>query len=234
MSVLVVVAHPDDEVLGCGGTAYSWTQRGTEVTACLMSAGAEARNNRPETPRLRNHVLAAADRLGMEEPIYGEFPNIEMNTVPHLEVVQFIEDAIRKTQAEVIITHHPGDVNDDHRVTSMACQAAARLNQRQPDQASPLRALLFAEILSSTDWAYPGAGASFEPTAYVEIGEEGLAAKREALAAYQGVMRPYPHPRSDEALTGLATLRGAAAGVRYAESFQVATIDVANLADGRS
>lgn len=224
--MLVVVAHPDDEVLACGGSAYRWASSGAEVRACVLSSGAAARTRRPETDALQSHMRAAANTLGMGEPILGKFPNIEMNTVPHLEVVQFIEAAIREHRPNVIVTHHPSDVNDDHRVTSAACQAAARLPQRQPDSVPRLAALLYGEVLSSTDWAYPGIQREFKPTAYVEVGTDGITAKLKALRTYEGVMRPYPHPRSEEALLALAAVRGAAAGMDHAEAFQAAYLDL--------
>jgi len=225
MRALVVVAHPDDEVLGCGGTASLMASRGLDVTACILVGEAGARAGRPEPQDLRKDLMQAHKLLGTGEPILGDFPNIEINTVPHLTLVQFIEAAIISTGAEAVFTHHPSDVNIDHVHTSLACQAAARLPQRNPG-ATPLRGLFFMEIPSSTDWSYAPAAVGFAANAFVEIGEEGLALKLEALAAYRGVMRPYPHPRSSEAIRGLATYRGAQSGMHLAEAFQTAFLDV--------
>jgi LmbE family N-acetylglucosaminyl deacetylase len=232
VTVLIVVAHPDDEVLAAGGTARVWADRGIDVVPCILSSRAEARQLRPDSEDLRADMLEACAAVGMREPIEGAFPNIRMNTVPHLELVQFIEGAIRQVAPRVIITHHPGDVNDDHRQTSAACQAASRLYQRGESGASHLEALLYAEVLSSTDWAYPSNTIPFIPSAYVAIGEHGLAAKMRALKAYRDVMRPYPHPRSPEALRGLATVRGASAGMDLAEAFQAAYVDITTCAAG--
>jgi LmbE family N-acetylglucosaminyl deacetylase len=220
-SILIVVAHPDDEALGCGGAAAQWATAGHRVRSVILVGDADARRHRPEVSQLHEHARAASQLLGFDEPILGQFPNIALNTVPHLELVQFVEAAIAKTQATVILTHHPSDLNDDHLHTSRASQAAARLFQRRADIPA-LRALLFMEILSSTDWAFPSATAPFRPDTFVPLGEQWLSRKLDALAQYEGVMRDFPHPRSAEVVRGLAALRGGQAGMPYAEAFQTA------------
>jgi LmbE family N-acetylglucosaminyl deacetylase len=158
--------------------------------------------------------------VGLPNAILGSFPNIELNTVPHLELVQFIEEAIVQVEADVIFTHHPADLNNDHLHTSAACQAACRLFQRRPD-IRPLRALHYMEIPSSTDWAFPGATHAFRADTFVPA-ERTLDRKLRALHAYRGIMRDFPHPRSEEIIRGLAAYRGGQAGLRYAEAFQTA------------
>lgn len=223
-SVLVVVAHPDDDVLGFGGTAFALAQAGIPVRAVVLSGKAAARGRRPGDSQLNADIQQAADILGMAPPILGDFPNIKMNTVDHLDLVQFVEEAMVETQATHIFTSHPGDLNDDHRQTSLAAQAAARLGQRG-QKVPVLRGLHYMEILSSTDWAFRSSDA-FSADSFYEIGREGLEAKKRALAAYRDVMRPFPHPRSDEAVEGLAAVRGAASGLWYAEAFQTAHLDL--------
>jgi LmbE family N-acetylglucosaminyl deacetylase len=220
MPVLIVVSHPDDEALGCGGTAARLAAEGIDVYSCILAVEAQARHDRPEVPELIQDMLNAHRLLGVRDPIMGEFPNMDLNRVPHLDLVQFIEEAMVKTQADVIFTHHPHDLNNDHYHTSLACQAAARFFQRQPGKLPRLKALYFMEILSSTDWAFSGRG-EFRPDTYFEI-EDTLEKKIEALQAYRGIMRPFPHPRSPEILRGLAAYRGGQAGLRYAEAFQTA------------
>ncbi|HVE62584.1 MAG TPA: PIG-L deacetylase family protein [Mycobacteriales bacterium] len=216
---LVVVAHPDDEVLGCGGTIAAMVEGGFDVTSCILSGEVEARVGRPADGELRADTLAAAECLGMQPPILGSFPNIAMNSVPHIDLVRFIEAALLETRATQVFAVHPGDLNDDHRQVSLACMAAARLSQRR-EGAPRLRGLHLMEIPSATDWAFAGAGPRFDPTSFVELGPDLLARKLEALQRYRGVMRPFPHPRSEEVVTGLAACRGAQAGMRYAEAFQ--------------
>ncbi len=221
MSVLIVVAHPDDEVLGCGGTASLLASKGVQVHSCILSGGVSARRQRPTDEELEQDIVKAQEIMGLCEPVLGDFPNIEFNTVPHIKMVHFIEEAIISTGADIVFTHHPGDLNVDHKHVSHACQAACRLFQRRAD-VQRLKGLHFVEILSSTDWAFAGLGTSFAATTFVEIGGEFLHRKIEALRAYRRVMRDFPHPRSEQILTGLAAYRGGQSGLKYAEAFQTA------------
>jgi N-acetylglucosamine malate deacetylase 1 len=219
MSYLIVVAHPDDEVLGAGATMYKLSQEGKSVNVCILSGDVSARNFRPSTEELNEDVFNAMKILGVDKIISGDFPNIEFNTVKHLKLVQFIEKAILDTNANVIFTHHPADLNNDHLHTSLACQAAVRLFQRRKDVA-PLKELLFMEVPSSTEWGLNKSMNQFSPNTFIEVGELSVEKKIEALEQYRGVMRDYPHPRSNEAIKGLATYRGAQAGMIYAEAFE--------------
>lgn len=217
---LTVTAHPDDEALGFGGSSFVLSQKGNKVYNCILSGDVNARVNRPDLNELMEHTNQAQEYMGAEAPILGPFPNIKFNTVPHLELVQYIENIIEKVQPDVIITHHPYDLNNDHYHTSKACQAAARLYQRR--DMKKLKGLYFMEVPSSTDWAFPVDGQTFVADTYIEIGEKGLGQKLKALHAYKGVMRPYPHPRSNESIRSLATLRGSEVGRMYCEAFQTA------------
>ena len=219
MSVLIVVAHPDDEVLGSGATIKKLSSKGEEVNVCIMCGQAAARAHRPEDDELNSDMEDALKMLGVRETIIGDFPNIKMNTVAHLDLVQFIEKAIEKTQATTVITHHPADLNNDHVQTSVACQAAIRLFQRRPEVA-PIKELMFMEVLSSTEWAVDSTVSKFNPNVFVEVGACGIDDKIKALSCYRGVMRPYPHPRSEEAIKGLAAYRGGMSGCNYAEAFE--------------
>ena len=217
MRTLIVVAHPDDECLGAGATIHRLTREGNPVAVATMANQAAARANLSST--LAEEQQRAFAILGVEKDYAADFPNIKMNTVPHLELVQFIESCIADFGAEVIITHHPSDTNNDHAITSGAAQAAVRLFQRR-EGIPALRELRYMENASATEWSLDSSLNRFLPNHYVEIGEEGLAVKLQALACYKGVMRPYPHPRSAEALRGLAAWRGAQAGCLYAEAFE--------------
>ncbi len=217
MKFLIVVAHPDDEALGAGASIRGLSGQGHEFAVATMSSHAAARANRSAT--LAEDQQRALEILGIEKTYAADFPNIRMNTVPHLELVQFIEGCIADFGAEGIITHHPSDTNIDHAVTSGAAQAAARLFQRRPGIPA-LRELWYMEVPSSTEWSLDSSLARFQPNLFIEVGEDGLDVKLRALAAYTGVMRPYPHPRSDEAVRALAAWRGAQAGCRYAEAFE--------------
>jgi len=220
MIFLTVTAHPDDEILGFGASAAKFVSNGHEVYNCILSGDVNARLHRPDLKKLYEDTCNAQKIIGAEEPILGSFPNIKFNTVPHLELVQFIEKVIEEVQPDYIFTHHPSDLNDDHLCVSRACQAASRLSQRKP--VKPIKGLYYMEILSSTDWAMPSNVLPFQPDTFVEVGEVNFDKKLKALEAYDGVMRPFPHPRSNEVLKGLAALRGGQSGKNYAEAFQTA------------
>ena len=217
MNILFVVAHPDDEVLGAGATINKLVREGHRVAICTMANHAAARANISAT--LATDQEKAHAILGVEKTYAGDFPNIQMNTVPHLKLVQFIEKAIEDWKAESIYTHHPADTNNDHVMTSIAAQAASRLFQRKPGVAA-LKQFVYMEVPSSTEWSFDSSANRFSPNMFVEVGKEGIDVKLRALAAYAGVMRPYPHPRSEEAITGLAAYRGVQAGCNYAEAFE--------------
>ena len=217
MNYLIVVAHPDDEVLGAGATIHKLIKEGNNVAVCTMANHAAARANISAT--LADDQNKAMDIIGVRKCYAADFPNIKMNTVPHLELVQFIEKCIMDFQADAIITHHPSDTNNDHVMTSYAVQAAIRIFQRRND-VKPIRELWYMEVPSATEWSVDSSSNRFQPNMFVEIGQEGIDVKVSALNAYCGVMRPYPHPRSSEGIRGLAAYRGTQSGQNYAEAFE--------------
>ena len=217
MNILFVVAHPDDEVLGAGATIHKLVAEGHDVAVATLANHAAARANLSDT--LSSDQKHAFEIMGVKKSYASDFPNIKMNTVPHLQLVQFIESAIEDWKAESIYTHHPSDTNNDHVMTSYAAQAASRLFQRKSGVPS-LKQFIYMEVPSSTEWSFDSSANRFSPNMFIEVGKEGVDVKLKALAAYTGVMRPYPHPRSEEAITGLAAYRGVQAGCNYAEAFE--------------
>ena len=216
MRYLFVMAHPDDEA-DVGGTIYTLSKRGHEIAVAILVGKVAARRNLSDT--LSEEEEKSMRLLGVSKVYHADFPNIRTNTVPHLDMVQFIEGCIVDFQAESLITHHGADVNIDHVETSRATIAACRLFQRR-EGLPRLRNLLLCETVGATDWALDSKKNRFTPNYFVEIREEGLQKKIEAHQSYIGVMRPYPHPQSIEAYEGLAAYRGAQAGVKYAEAFE--------------
>ena len=223
MNYLFVVAHPDDEVLGAGATISKLVSQGNKVSVAIMSGHAAARKNLSDT--LAEDEAKAMKIMGVEKVYHADFPNIKMNTVPHLDLVKFIESCIDDWKAEAIFTHHPSDVNIDHQETSKAAIAACRLFQRT-DNVPKLHMFAYMEVLSSTEWSLNSADNRFTPNYFVEVGKDGVDTKINALSAYNGVMRAYPHPRSNETIEGLAAYRGGQSGCNYAEAFETVFISV--------
>ncbi len=198
---------------------YKWSHQGDRIDVAIMCTEAKARAFRPEDNELEDDTHNAIKSLGVDRIFEATFPNIEMNTVPHLKLVQFIESAIRESEPDIVITHHPADTNNDHLQTSMACQEAVRLFQRRPE-VKPIKGFWYMEVPSCTEWAINTAMNRFQPNTWVEVGKDGVEAKLRALAMYRGVMRPYPHPRSNEAIEGFAAYRGCQVGQMYSEAFE--------------
>ena len=215
---LIIVAHPDDEILGFGAAGAKLVKQGETVQPIILCGNVDVRHKRPSDDQLFSDMCAANEVVGFEQPILGDFPNIKMNNVDHLAVVQFIEKQILAFKPTRIFTHHPADLNDDHQQIARACMAASRYYQRRSDIPA-LKSLSFMEIQSATDWGFEASGDSFKPNHYVEVTEE-IDLKLQALACYRNVMRDFPHPRSIEAVKGLSAYRGGQSGQKYSEAFQ--------------
>lgn len=222
-AVLVVVAHPDDEVLGCGGTMARLAQEGRSVHLLVLADGVGARHVDGHTDarvmdeqRRRRAALAAASQvLGVQSVDTADFPDNRMDTVAVLDVARRVEQSIAAHRPTMVLTHHAGDVNQDHRRTHEAVIAACR---PQPDH--PVDTLLFFEVASSTEWQVPGAAPVFQPSWFVDTSST-ITKQLEALSCYAEELRPWPHPRSAEALRARAAWRGATVGVEAAEAFML-------------
>jgi N-acetylglucosamine malate deacetylase 1 len=219
MNVLAVVAHPDDEILGCGATFKKLADQGHHVYSCVLCSEAGARFDKPAREKLATVGERAARMVGISEWMGLQFRNIEFNTVPHLEMVKAIEGAISRFKPEWIFTHHPNDLNVDHRVCYEATTAAAMLPQRLSSDLDPtmVKRIYLFEILSSTDWA-PPIGEPFRPNSFFDVAAT-FEAKLKALDAFEGALKPFPHSRSRENVINLAHLRGAQVGLELAEAF---------------
>ncbi len=219
MNILFIIAHPDDEVLGCGGTLCKLADEGHDIYTCVLCAPADARHERPDLKSFQEAVEEAEKVIGIKDSIKYEFKNIQFNTVPHLEMVKAIEAAIVKFKPEWIFTHHPSDVNIDHRICYEASMAAVRLPQRFSKDMSPtlIKKIFLFEVLSSTDWS-PPIGLAFQPNCFFDV-KKTFDTKMQALGYYGNALKPFPHSRSRENIKALANLRGAEVGIEMAEAF---------------
>ncbi len=230
MRLLTVAAHPDDETLGAGGTMAWHAARGDTVWAVVLADGASSRHGR--VSQQADCARRAADVLGIDRLILVGLPDQRLDTLSLLDVITPIEEVIDELQPDVVLTHFPGDVNEDHRLVSRATMVATR-----PVPGTPVGRVCAFEIPSSTDWAPPIAGSIFAPNLFVDISET-LEAKLTAMKCYADTfvseLRPYPHPRSLEALTAYAHRHGPASGLVAAEPFMLlresATAGMAGLA----
>ena len=219
MNILLVIAHPDDEVLGCGGTIRKLADEGHDIYTCVLCAPADARHERPDLKSFQDAVQKAESAIGVKDSLKYEFKNIQFNTVPHLEIVKAIEAAIVKFKPEWVFTHHPSDLNIDHRVCYEAGMAAIRLPQRFSKDISStmIKKVFLFEVLSSTDWN-PPIGLAFQPNCFFDV-KKTFEQKIQALGYYGNALKPFPHSRSLENIKALANLRGAEVGIEMAEAF---------------
>ena len=210
MKYMFVVAHPDDEVLGAGALIHKVIKEGNEVCVVILNADYEKTRN-----EMFNDIKKSHDILGITNSALFSYRNMGFYTENHREMVESIETEIRAFEPDYVFTHNDKDLHSDHGITSIVAQQAARLWQRH-SKGHKIKALYFMEILSSTNW---GAN-DFAPDTYVEVSGEDMMAEIEALKVYQNVIREAPHPRRPECIMGLATLRGADIGYRYAKAFK--------------
>jgi LmbE family N-acetylglucosaminyl deacetylase len=219
--LLVVAAHPDDEVLGCGATVRKLVNGGWRAHLAVMTAGVAGRlvsgsAAGPEQGALRAQLLRAADVIGFHGVDTFDFPDNRMDTVSRMDLALVLREVVERVRPTLVFTHHPGDYNWDHTRTFDAVMMAARPN---PPDFAPLEIRTF-EVLSSTERAWQEPARAFHPNLYVDVART-IDMKKLALRYYEMEYRPYPHPRSIEGVEYLARRRGNEAGLEYAEAFHV-------------
>lgn len=220
MKYLIIAAHPDDEVLGCGGSIAKWSRSGSEVHILIMAEGATSRDKSRNRLKRKNEILSLAQSANRACEILGaksvqllKFPDNRMDSVDLLDVIKDIESYIRKIKPEVLVTHHSGDLNIDHQVIHKAVITASR-----PQPGHFVKRILSFEVPSSTEWNTHSSSVPFVPNYFEDI-TDTLKLKIQALEAYESEMREWPHSRSIKATKHLAKWRGASAGFESAEAF---------------
>jgi len=221
-NILVVVAHPDDEVLGCGASIAKWTEFGVSVHILIMAEGETSRDlsrnvdsKVSELSILKKSAKKAGEILGVSSVNLLGFPDNRMDSLDRLDVIKEVEKEINRVQPDTVITHHSGDVNIDHRIVHEAVVTACR-----PKPYQTVMRLLSCEIQSSTEWQTPGSNHIFQPNWYEDVSNT-IGLKIEALKAYQTEVREWPHPRSLKNVENTARWRGSSVGFDAAEAFML-------------
>jgi len=218
VNVLVVAAHPDDEVLGCGGTIARHTAEGDDVYVLVLGEGITSRARRDgqrderSLSELRESANRAAEILKVKQLVLREFPDNRFDCVDLLDIVKVVEEIKAVADPDIVYTHHWGDLNVDHRLT---CDAV--LTTFRPLASERARELWAFEVPSATGWWIPSEATVFTPNGFFDISRT-LEVKIAALEAYHGEIRAYPHPRSLQAVRALAQYRGAQGGTEAAEA----------------
>jgi len=210
--VLIVAAHPDDEILGIGGTAIRHADNGDDVFCLIMGEGAMSRSGAQteDKNKLREETVQAARIIGFKGLGFADLPDNSFDSVPLLKIVKTVEQYLERIRPNIIYTHYEDDLNIDHRLTFQAVLTACRpINVNCPKE------IYTFETLSSGEWQVPNK--KFKPNIYIDIANV-IERKIEALKKYLSEIREYPHPRSAEGINILAQYRGLESGLRFAEA----------------
>lgn len=217
-TILVVAAHPDDEILGCGGTIKRLVDEGCTAYTQILGEGITSRDEKrdraereAEIKDLKKQVHEANRIIGVKEIFLHDFPDNRFDTVPLLDIVKVIERLTNELQPDIVFTHYQNDLNIDHQITYNAVLTATR-----PIKEECVKELYSFEVLSSTEWNYP---LGFSPDVFFDISDY-LECKQEAMSVYKSEVRDFPHPRSLEGIKVNAKNRGMKVGYKYAEAFK--------------
>ena len=218
---LIIAAHPDDEVLGCGGTIARLAREGHDIYIAILGEGITSRYQHQEqadqllVKELHGHSRQVTELLGAKDLFLYSLQDNCFDTVSLLDVIKIIEELVKRLRPQVIYTHHGGDLNIDHVITHRAVMTATR-----PTKDCPVKEIYAFEVPSSTEWTFGQFKPSFQPNVFVDISNT-LEKKLEAMQIYESEMLPFPHPRSPEALQSIAKCRGSVVGVDSAEAFEL-------------
>lgn len=216
MRIGVVVAHPDDESFGMGGTLARLSKE-HELHLLMLADGATARVGTTDSmvAERKAQAILAWTLLGFKTLTLADMRDNRLDTYPLLEVAQTVERWLVETKPEIIYTHAGGDLNVDHRITLQAVLTATR-----PQGGCTVREIYSFEVASSTEWAFGQSGAAFRPNVFVDI-TETIATKVAAIGCYETELRDYPHPRCEQMVRARAAYWGQVVGVEYAEAFEL-------------
>lgn len=206
MKVLVIVPHPDDEVLGCGGTIRKHASRGDEVYLCIVTKAYTPDWTQEFIDNRKKEISCANEILGIKQTLFLDLPTVKLDTLPQKKINDLIAESIDKVKPEILYLPFKGDINNDHKLVFNASMLAVRSRI-----GSLIKKVLCYEVLSETEWG----DSLFIPNLYIDISDT-LEYKLKAMSCYKSEMK---HPRSLESITILAQKRGIEAGLKTAEAF---------------
>lgn len=231
--VLVIAAHPDDEVLGLGGTIAKYVKAGAEVAVLIVTDGSSAQYR--DNGRLKEIIAVkkretsnCAEVLGVKHIFYGELPDMKLDVTPHIEINRVIENVINDFRPTVAFTHFIGDVNKDHRCVYESTLVACR-----PTSEQCIKRLFLYSVPSSTEWNVQNTTNVFLPNWYEDISGEFAEKKYRAMECYKTELRNYPHPRSIQYLRTADIAEGNRVGLLAAESF-ILLRSIVNIEGGKN
>jgi LmbE family N-acetylglucosaminyl deacetylase len=218
--ILVVAAHPDDEILGCGGTISKHVTNGDKVDIIFLTNGVSARvikknNLKKNINKRRNAAIKAAKIVGANTPYFLNFSDNQLDKHPLLKIIKSLEKIIVKIKPEKVYTHFNDDLNIDHQITNRAVITICR-----PQKKNKVKEILFFEVPSSTEWQISKNSKTFAPNWFEDISKH-INKKILAIKAYKGELNDWPHPRSVKGIKSLANWRGATVGYKAAEGFML-------------
>lgn len=212
--VMIVAAHPDDEILGCGGTLIKHRENGDEIFILWLADGESSRGKQKNIRKRNQQAKTVARQLKTKGAKFGKFPDNEFDKVSLLRIARLVEAVVRMWKPNVIYTHHEGDLNVDHRLTYRAVITACR-----PGMFPSVEEIMTFEVLSSSQWQPETAENVFLPNVFVNI-EKFIREKIKLVNIYEDELRAFPHPRSIQGIKVLAKYRGMQGDMRYAEAFK--------------
>ena len=222
--IMIVAAHPDDELIGLGATMHKLVkEQGAIVHAIILGEGITSRSDTRDTEKWKEileahhaNMNAAGAHIGFASIRSYNFSDNRFDSHALLDIVKVVEKEKEEFKPDIIFTHNAGDLNVDHRYTFQAVMTATR-----PMADENVTTVITFETNSATDWQYANHPEQFHPNLYIEISEKDLQAKIDALSEYKFEIRDYPHPRSAKALRVLAEYRGYTSGCIMAEAFEI-------------
>ena len=213
MKVLVFAPHPDDEVLGVGGTMAKRASNGDDVYVCVVTKGTEPLFRPDRVQKIQQQCRIADALLGARETIFLNFPAVMLETVPRYELNGKICDVVQRIKPDEVYIPHRGDMQIDHKMIVDACMVALR-----PKYEHLIKRIYAYETLSETGWDIPNTVNEFIPTVYEDI-TSTIHLKMEAISKFESQIGAFPDPRSIEALESLAKYRGSTVSCNSAEAF---------------